>query len=150
MCEFYVHCSSLLQIVLTHLHRCCSTILPTIISLVGFLLVKFASNRDGNYPSLTLSLDQNNPEITDDRNPIPFNAPGVYDCQPGQCVYGKSTNEITNPATNTSEVYFFCGSNAMINQSTCSIIDSSSIVSEITQYGAFGVENDVSDVLNVS
>ena len=33
---------------------------------------------------------------------------------------------------------------------TCSILDSSSIVDQISQYGAFGVENAVTDVPDVS
>ncbi len=134
---------------------CCSTILPTLTTLFGFLLVNMATKQGPNYPYLTLTLDQNNPEVTVDRNPIMFNNPGVYDCQPGRCMYGDSTANISE----TSELYYFCGANAkvgggFVNDSNavpmCTIKDSSSIINEISQWGAFGVGSDVSDVLNVS
>lgn len=134
---------------------CCSTILPTLTTLFGFLLVNMATKQGPNYPYLTLTLDQNNPEVTVDRNPIMFNNPGVYDCQPGRCMYGDSTANISE----TSELYYFCGANAkvgggFVNDSNavpmCTIKDSSSIIDQISQWGAFGVGSDVSDVLNVS
>ena len=90
---------------------CCSTILPTITTLAGFLIFNLIASRNPNYPSLTLSLDQNNPEISSLRNPIPYNEPGVYDCQPGQCSYGSSTVNITE----TNELYYFCGANAQVD-----------------------------------
>lgn len=136
--------------------RCCSTILPTLISLFGFLIVNLLSRQNPNYGSLTLSLDQNNPEIVVNRNPIPFNNPGTYDCQPGQCIYGRSTTLVSE----TSEMYYFCGANAQVDTvttngtngttTTCTIKDSTSIINQISQYGAFGVGDDVSGVLETS
>lgn len=114
-----------------------------------------SSRQSPNYPSLTLTLDQNNPEVAVDRNPIMFNDPGVYDCQPGRCIYGDSTANISE----TSELYFFCGANAkvggeIVNDTAfvpmCTIKDSPSIIDQISQWGSFGVGIDVSDVLNVS
>jgi len=114
-----------------------------------------ASRKGPNYPYLTLTLDQNNPEVTVDRNPIIFNNPGVYDCQPGTCIYGSSTANISE----TSELYYYCGDNVRVGGDfdndtsatpTCTIKDSSSIIDQITQFSAFGVGSDVSDVLNVS
>ncbi|KAL7554951.1 hypothetical protein ACHAWF_018531 [Thalassiosira exigua] len=130
----------------------CSIILPTILTLVGFLIVNFVNRRNPNYPSLTLSLDQNNPDIVVARNPIPFNEPGIYLCQPGQCVFGGGTTMVTE----TSERYFFCGANAQVDAgkngtvsvTTCSIENSSSFLRQISQHGAFGVGFDVSNVLN--
>ena len=136
---------------------CCSTILPTITTLAGFLIFNLIARRNPNYPSLTLSLDQNNPEISSLRNPIPYNKPGVFDCQPGQCSYGSSTVNITE----TNELYYFCGANAQVDSSfpnstsesattTCTIANSTRIMNQISQFGTFGVENDVSSVLNSS
>jgi len=135
---------------------CCSTILPTITTLAGFLIFNLIARRNPNYPSLTLSLDQNNPEIVSLRNPIPYNEPGVYDCQPGQCSYGSSTVNITE----TNELYYFCGANAQVDNpssnstsesaTTCTIANSTAIMNQVVQFGAFGVENDVSSVLNLS
>ena len=136
---------------------CCSTILPTITTLAGFLIFNLIARRNPNYPSLTLSLDQNNPEISSLRNPIPYNEPGVYDCQPGQCSYGSGTVNITE----TNELYYFCGANAQVDNTssnstsestptTCTIENSTRIMNQISQFEAFGVENDVSSVLNSS
>ena len=133
--------------------RCCSTILPTIASLLGFIVVKFTTSKNPNYPPLTLSLSQNNPNIEEDKNPIPFNAPGLYyQCQPGKCVYEVASAGNPIHIDDTSELYFFCGNNAMLGNSTetCSILDSTNIVDQISQYGAFGVENAVTDVPDVS
>ena len=53
----------------------------------------------------------------------------------------------------TSELYYFCGSNAKVtsgveNQTaTCTISDSTEIIDQISDHGAFGLENNVSDVL---
>jgi len=133
---------------------CCSIILPTLTSLFGFLIVNLISRRSPNYPSLSLTLDQNNPEIAVERNPLPFNNPGVYDCQPGECIYGSRST--TNLTLETSELYYFCGANAQVDNddangtTTCTIDDSISIIKQIDQYGAFGVQSDVSDVFNVS
>ena len=133
---------------------CCSIILPTLTSLFGFLIVNLISRQNPNYPSLSLSLDQNNPEITVERNPLPFNNKGVYDCQPGECIYGSRST--TNLTLETSELYYFCGANAQVDDddangtTTCTIDDSISIIKQIDQYGAFGVQSDVSDVFNVS
>ena len=126
--------------------RCCSIILPTMISLCGFLVVNLITRNKPNYPSLSLSLDQYNPGIAVERNPIPFNNPGTYDCQPGRCIYQSSKTTVEE----TSEEYFFCGANAVVNTSSCSITDSSNIISQVSQYGTFAVAANVSDIRNVS
>lgn len=133
---------------------CCSTILPTMITLLGFLAVNFLSKRNTNYPNLALSLDQNNPEIKVERNPIPYNKPSFYDCQPGNCIYENDTVDVME----TSELYYFCGANAKVDTgtqnepspTTCTIEDSTNIINQISQYGAFGVGSDATDVLNSS
>jgi len=132
----------------------CSTILPTIIPLLGFLVVNLTGRRSPNYPALTLSLDQNNPGIINQRNPIPFNEPGEFECQPGKCVYGVSTANIST----TNELYYYCGANARVGSVTlkngnktinkCTV--SSRIIDQVTQWGAFGVGLNVSDVPSTS
>ena len=66
-------------------------------------------------------------------------------------MYGSSAINVAE----TGEKYYFCGANAKINSSTaapttCSIADSAAITSQITQFGAFGAGNVVSEVYNVS
>lgn len=129
--------------------RCFSIILPTLTSLAGFLIVNLISRINPEYPALTLSLDLNNPDVSTNRNPIPYNNPGIYNCQPGKCIYGRSNTSVTE----TSEQYFFCGEHAKVSldwAETCTITDSSSIISQVSQFGSFGVGNDVTDIVNVS
>ena len=132
----------------------CSTILPTIIPLLGFLVVNFTGRRSPNYPAMTLSLEQNNPGIILQRNPIPYNEPGEFECQPGKCVYGVSTSNIST----TNELYYYCGANARVGSVTlkngnktinkCTV--SSRIIDQVTQWGAFGIGLNVSDVPSTS
>mmetsp|Transcript_28196 Transcript_28196/g.58760 ORF Transcript_28196/g.58760 Transcript_28196/m.58760 type:complete len:1961 (+) Transcript_28196:86-5968(+) len=130
----------------------CSTILPTVISLIGFIIVKFAVGQTRNYPSLTLSLEQNNPDIIVDQNPIPFNDPNSnYNCQPGKCISPTDTINISA----TDEVYFFCGSNMKVDSPVngtahCTISESSAVINQITEHGAFGAEQSVGNILESS
>jgi len=114
---------------------CCSTILPTLITLSGFLIVNYVSQQNPNYSSLTLSLDQNNPEITVDRNPIPFNNPGTYPCQPGRCVYDRPNTTVAE----TSEQYYFCGANAKVYSYT-NITDTNSTSTDSTSINSTGTD----------
>lgn len=111
--------------------------------------MKYTTSQNPNYPALTLSLDHNNPGIEKDRNPIPFNSPGSYQCQPGKCIYGAGSpgNQVSIDVT--SELYYYCGGSAKLSN-TCSIQDSASIVRKITDYGGFAVESEVSNVSEVS
>lgn len=96
-----------------------------------------------------MSLSQNNPVIRGDRNPIPFNAPGLYQCQPGKCVYGAVSNG--NPVSLDDELYYYCGGNAKVEKNdTCIIQDSTSVIDQIIQFGAFGVNSEVTTVSDVS
>ena len=132
--------------------RCCSTILPTITSLLGFIIVKYTTSQNPNYSPLTLSLNQNNPDIAKDRNPIPANFPGWYQCQPGRCVYEAVISDSSILLHDTSEQYYYCGSNVKVSNddNMCSIQSSAEVINQIIQYGAFIVGNEVSDVSDVS
>jgi hypothetical protein len=138
---------------------CCTTILPSVLVLIGFVIFKFASPSRDLQP-LTLTLDSYNPNIqTTPRNPIPFNAPDQdpYLCQPGICAYQVPVVYIPAPY---DEVYFYCGSQASFNLSgaffgeytgneNCSISQSSDIVSRITDAGAEGVATSVETINEV-
>lgn len=114
--------------------------------------MKFAVGQTRNYPSLTLSLEQNNPDIIVDRNPIPFNGPNSnYNCQPGKCIYPTDTVNLSA----TDEVYFFCGSNMKVESpvngtASCTISESGAVINQITENGAFGAEQFVGNILEVS
>ncbi len=114
--------------------------------------MKFAVRQTRNYPSLTLSLEKNNPDVIVDSNPIPFNSPNSnYYCQPGKCIYPTDTVNLSA----TDEIYFFCGSNTKVDSSDngtayCTIAESSAVINQITEHGAFGAEQIVTSVLEVS
>lgn len=95
----------------------CSTILPSLFVLSGFLIVKYAPNVREFQP-LDLTLDTFNSKVSEaPRNPIPINNDSIFQCQPGICAYESSliAEEMTN------ETYYFCGFQTNIgNNSTCS------------------------------
>ena len=127
---------------------CCSTILPSIFVLIGFVLFKFTA-ANPNLDSLTLTLDSFNPDIsTTPRNPIPYNNPGDFTCQPGVCAASPSVNNISA----TGEFYTFCGAGFFAPQPGscgedycgpfCTIFDSASVMSRLTGDGAVGIGED--------
>ena len=125
----------------------CTTVLPSLFVLVGFLLYKFVSSQV-EYVPLTLELnDYNTGEKTKPTNPIPFNKPREsYTCQPGKCAYDFSV--VSNNATD--ELYYFCGVQAFLGANlTCSITDSEMITSRITEAGAVAEGASVSNVNEV-
>lgn len=130
----------------------CSVLLPSLFVLVGFILYKFIGpNR--NLDSLTIKLDSYNPEITTvPQNPIPYNSPGLFSCQPGVCSYEPNTTD----SSVTGEYYTFCGAPFFGCGSenycgwNCSIAESSDLVSKITEAGASGIGGSMRNVKDVS
>ena len=113
--------------------------------LFGFLIVAFVQpSRNDEF--LSLSLDEENPNVVEERNPIIYNNPGDFKCRPGSCISKVASFNI--PETN--ETYSFCGEQASVGEAVCSISDSTNIIDQITQDGAFGVGKDVADVESVS
>ena len=113
---------------------CCTTIVPSIFVLIGFLLFKFAAPQRDLDP-IFLDLNDYNPRASNPRNPIVFNsAENPFQCQPGFCAYYPDTIV----SITTGESYFYCGSQAGLDdkQSSCTITESDSIVREITYDGA--------------
>ena len=134
---------------------CCSVFLPSIFVLAGLLIFKFASPAR-NLEATPLNLEAYNADITTEpRNPIPFNNPGTFSCQPGNCTD-------SDPAYNisvTGESYSFCGAGFFAPGgcgdgnycgSNCSISVSTDVVSQITEAGAFGVGGDMDSVNEAS
>jgi hypothetical protein len=120
----------------------CSVLLPSIISLIGFILVWLTTNSSSrNMVPLTLSLSTYNPKTSVKRNPVPFNYPDSFMCQPGVCL----SDSVLNLTKQTGEIYRYCGFEASIsNQYSCSISDSSNIASKMKDDGAFSIPLDVS------
>eukprot|EP00521_Asterionellopsis_glacialis_P007753 CAMPEP_0195283366 /NCGR_PEP_ID=MMETSP0707-20130614/1928_1 /TAXON_ID=33640 /ORGANISM="Asterionellopsis glacialis, Strain CCMP134" /LENGTH=1953 /DNA_ID=CAMNT_0040342525 /DNA_START=72 /DNA_END=5933 /DNA_ORIENTATION=+ len=125
---------------------CCSVIVPSLFTLVGLVLFKFAAP-DRNLGSLTLTLDSSNVDIKKEpRNPIPFNN------QDFKCMSGFCDNSVVDiPETN--EKYSFCGPLSFapkLSSSSCTISQSVDFASRLTDDGAEGIPTNVSFVLESS
>jgi hypothetical protein len=120
----------------------CSVLLPSIISLIGFILVWLTTNTSSrNMVPLKLSLSTYNPKTIVKRNPVPFNYPDSFMCQPGVCL----SDSVLNLTKQTGEIYRYCGFEASIsNEYSCGISDSSNIASKIKDDGAFSIPLNVS------
>ncbi len=147
---FYVHLSALFKKRAINFKRdkkawCCTTILPSIFVLIGFLVSKFAStSRD--FVAVKLDLNDYNVNVqTGPRNPIPFNPN-----ESSICSYAVATQFDT---ILTGETYQFCGTQARLNgtgRPMCSISESTSFLDRITVAGASPMAENASDVLSVS
>jgi hypothetical protein len=151
---FFVHLAALFRKRAANFKRdkkawVCTTILPSLFVLIGFIIFKFASPARDLQP-IVLSLDEYNVKVTTGpRNPIPFNSPGEqFTCQPGICAYFQQPNT-TLPDLNES--YFFCGlSGRLPTLENCSIASSSIVASRMKDEGASPEPASVENVLEVS
>jgi hypothetical protein len=105
---------------------CCTTLVPTLMVLLGFILFKVLAPKRDLSP-VTLDLSTYNPKTSNPRNPITFNDPvNPFLCQPGLCSYVSSDSN-------------FCGYQARLYGSeNCTITESSSLIASITEAGATG------------
>jgi len=135
-----------------------TTIIPSLFVLLGFLLSPRLST-DRNLPAVTMDLRDYNKKVkSTPRNPIAVNSPdNPYLCQPGIC----SHMQPVVMENLTDETYFFCGFLARQgldpesysypqSNLTCSITESTDIISSITQAGAFPDEVSVGNISKVS
>lgn len=124
----------------------CSTILPSVFALLGFILVtQLTANL--NMPPLELKLsDYNTGPIPGDqpRNPIPFGSSDRFMCQPGTCI---SASEFGNSS-------LFCGRSTYLqNNPECYGTRLPNLVPPYLaddETGASIVEQNVSSILDVS
>jgi len=64
----------------------CSTILPCLFALIGFIIYKFLSP-ERNMVLLDLTLADYNPNVLGEmKNPIPYNNASTFLCNPGYCI----------------------------------------------------------------
>lgn len=93
----------------------CSTILPTLFVLVGFITFAIP-NKASDYRQMTLD-DYNKAIITDPINPIPVNKDDsqTFTCQPGSCVQGYKGDDpdylkdLKDNGIDGDDDYTFCG-----------------------------------------
>ena len=128
----------------------CSTLLPSLFVLIGFLMYKLITDFR-SMEALELSMNSFNPSISSQpRNPIPFNEPGTtFTCQPGVCMVlfnGTLSVAMMTGNFNESDLYSFCGVGLRGNFESCSISESSNILDGITEAGAGGVPQNNTDV----
>jgi hypothetical protein len=137
---------------------CCTTILPILVTTLGFIIFLVASPKRDLSP-VTLELSLFNPDVTTPPvNPIAFNSPSnPYTCQPGACSYYPIVTQ-----EETSERYTYCGTQANlgvdamngdvdVGQYHCSIDSSTAIMRQLDGFqGAVSIETQTESVLNVS
>ena len=126
----------------------CTTILPTLFVLIGFLVFKFASAQR-NLDPITLDFSAFNTDISSAPvMPVPFNSPNEsYVCQPGNCIYTQDFFD----SSQTNERYALCGSQAQLNSASCSITLSELIMSEVAGFeDIVPIPTAVTDIQNVS
>ena len=131
----------------------CTTIVPSLFVLVGFIIFKFASPSQDLQP-LILTLADYNPDVTvSPRNPIPFNTPDdlPFTCQPGICSY------MPPLWIGADEAYSFCGLRGRLGNVdvtsgingganySCSLSESAMITGRIIDDGAFPQGSSVVD-----
>jgi len=112
---------------------CCTTILPSVFVLIGFVLVAFVTP-GRNLDAIVMDLnDYNVQTASGPQNPIAFNTGNNYSCQAGKCIY--EVPIVASEATN--ELYYFCGTQSYIGNGTvCSTSQYEDTISQITQAGA--------------
>jgi len=129
---------------------CCTTVLPSLFVLAGLLLLEFISPQRNLSPldlKSSFNTDFNAMIETGIRNPIPYNTPGFFSCNPGYCTQSPSFFSINE----TGETYSFCGAPVLSDSpgENCSISDSDQIVSRINEAGADEVGGDVTTINEV-
>jgi len=123
----------------------CTTILPSLFVLWGFLIFKFAPNSQ-SMDELKLNFDVYNRNIDGVRQPVVYNsASEPFLCQPGRCVY----QEPFFNNSETGELYGFCGIEGSFEAAAflgvdigggaygCSITSSDDFASQISQIEHF-------------
>jgi hypothetical protein len=131
---FFIHLAALFRKRAANFKRdrkawVCTTILPSLFVLIGFIIFRFASPSRDLQP-MVLNLDEYNVKVaTGPRNPISFNSPGEqFVCQPGICAYQQPFTFLPD----LNESYFFCGLNGRLpSLENCSIVASSFVAERI-------------------
>ena len=121
---------------------CCTTILPSLFVLFGFLIFAFVTP-ERNQDPIIMDLNDYNEGVSLPRNPIRYNVGDRFACQAGKCIYDFPS--VASEATN--ELYYFCGSYSYIGNGTvCSTSEYTDIIEQITQAGAEPAEASVTNV----
>ena len=112
---------------------CCTTILPSVFVLIGFVLFTFVTPQR-NLDAIIMDLNAYNVDLPSGQsNPISFNSGNKYSCDPGKCIY--EVPIVSSDSTN--EEYFFCGTQSYVGNGTvCSIAPYDNTISQIFQAGA--------------
>ena len=91
----------------------CSTLLPSFVTLVGFVaIIIFKPEREMS--PLFLTLEDFNIDVNDQnvRNPIMYNSGSIFDCDPGKCIMDQTSFDIEG----TGEKYTYCAASANIEK----------------------------------
>ena len=128
----------------------CTTILPTIFVLVGFITFAIP-DKSSNYRLLTLD-DYNKVINTDPINPIPINAIGnEFTCQPGSCIQnfrGEDPDVLKEYGLLQDDDYTYCGAGYFALERltlNCTISESEAVVSHLGER-ATPLPQNISDI----
>jgi hypothetical protein len=128
----------------------CSTILPTLFVLVGFITFAIP-DKSTNYRAMTLD-DYNKNINVDPINPVPINTDGnEFTCQPGSCIQkftGVDPDLLRETGMFTDDDYTFCGVGFFALQRltlNCTISQSEAIASHLGG-NAFPLAQDITDI----
>lgn len=127
----------------------CTTILPSIFVLLGFIIYAVASAKRDLQP-VVLNLDDFNTGVSGTiQNPILYNGPdNPYTCQPGKCAYDQDENMAL------IDGYAFCGAPGNLERTgdySCTIDESTETMDTLMDFeGTAPVETDADSVKAVS
>ena len=135
----------------------CTTILPSLFVLIGFIVATYAALQRDLDPILLTLEDYNTDGDVLLRNPIAFNNPGDYLCQPDSCAY-QFPIMVSESNHGSDEVYFFCGYQARLglpngtfhNETYCSVSKSANIMDSVNDAGAAPEGANVTSLREVS
>ena len=124
-------------------------VMSLIVSLIRFLIVTFVIPAR-TLPSLKLSLKPYNYNFDGStRNPIIYNNPGKFTCQPGKCIYPYNIV----PDTSTGKTSYSCGASVEIEVDAPCGISQSNLFGErlrSSREGAYSIGETLTDVSEVS
>jgi len=133
----------------------CSILLPSFVTLLGFISIQLLSPTREMIPLLLTMNDYNINIVSEEKHVIQFNSGQNFDCNPGTCI----TSQIEVNNQESGEHYFYCGASANMSrvssefdeQQKCIVKSSMRYINEIKSSGIFFLDDKKSStVLDVS
>ena len=120
----------------------CSVFLPVVIAFMGLSIIAFVP-LSRNLDSLVLRYEDLNEGIDSNQNPLVFNTPGLFSCNPGRCI----NTEVWNDTEHVDDVYKVCGA---YSESSVCVVDNSETFASFSLFADPAVGINAADVLQTS